>query len=188
MDSNISREDAWKLLNEYNQESFHLKHALILEGVMKYFAKELGYEADSDFWGQVGLLHDLDFERFPEQHCIKSQEIMRAKGLSDEIIHATACHGYSITVDIVPEHEMEKVLFAVDELTGLIGAVAVMRPSKSVQDLEVKSVKKKFKTPSFAAGWSREIIQKGADMLGLDLADLSQRTILAMRSIPDIVD
>lgn len=188
MDSNISREDAWKLLNEYNQESFHLKHALILEGVMKYFAKELGYEADSDFWGQVGLLHDLDFERFPEQHCIKSQEIMRAKGLSDEIIHATACHGYSITVDIVPEHEMEKVLFAVDELTGLIGAVAVMRPSKSVQDLEVKSVKKKFKTPSFAAGCSREIIQKGADMLGLDLADLIQRTILAMRSIPDIVD
>lgn len=188
MDSNISREDAWKLLNEYNQEAFHLKHALILEGVMKYFAKELGYESDSGFWGQVGLLHDLDFERYPEQHCIKSQEIMREKGLSDELIHATASHGYGITVDIAPEHEMEKVLYAVDELTGLIGAVAVMRPSKSVQDLEVKSVKKKFKTPSFAAGCSREIIQKGADMLGWDLADLIQRTILAMRSIPDIVD
>ena len=149
---------------------------------MKYFANELGYGDEVEFWGIVGLLHDLDFEQFPEQHCIKEQEIMRERGIDERIIHATASHGYALTVDIKPEHEMEKVLYAVDELTGLIGAVALMRPSKSVSDLELKSVKKKYKNLKFAAGCSREVIERGADMLGLELDDLIQRTILAMRS------
>lgn len=147
----MNRNEAWELLTEYNKEPFHLKHALILEGVMKYFAKELGYEDETEFWGIVGLLHDLDFEIYPNEHCKKSQEIMNKKGIDPKIIHATSSHGYMITVDIKPEHIMEKVLYAVDELTGLIGAVAIMRPSKSVMDLELSSVKKKFKTPNFAA-------------------------------------
>jgi len=178
----ITREDAWALLNEYNKDPFHLKHALILEGVMKYFARLLGYGDEEEFWGIVGLLHDLDFEMYPDQHCVKQQEIMRERGIDERIIRATASHGYGICVDIKPEHEMEKVLFAVDELTGLIGAVAIMRPSKSVQDLELKSVKKKFKTPSFAAGCSRDIIKQGAEMLGWELDDLIEKTILAMRT------
>ena len=149
---------------------------------MRYFADELGYGDEKDFWGLVGLLHDLDFEQIPEQHCIKEQEIMRERGLEERLIHATASHGYALTVDIKPEHEMEKVLYAVDELTGLIGAVAIMRPSKSVSDLEVKSVRKKYKNAKFAAGCSREVIERGADMLGWDLNDLIGRTILAMRS------
>ena len=140
-----TREEAWALLTEYNQDHFHLKHALTVEGVMRYFAQELGYGDEVDFWGLVGLLHDLDFEQFPDQHCIKEQEIMRERGLDERLIHATASHGYGITVDIQPEHEMEKVLYATDELTGLIGAVAIMRPSKSVSDLETKSVRKKFR-------------------------------------------
>ena len=177
-----TREQAWALLTEYNQDHFHLKHALTVEGVMRYFAQELGYGDEVDFWGLVGLLHDLDFEQFPDQHCIKEQEIMRERGLDERLIHATASHGYGITVDIQPEHEMEKVLYAADELTGLIGAVAIMRPSKSVSDLETKSVRKKFKNAKFAAGCSREVIQRGADMLGWDLNDLIGRTILAMRS------
>lgn len=187
MKSNITREKALDLLQQYNQDPFHLKHASIVEGVMRYFARNLGYESEEEFWGLVGLLHDLDFEKYPEEHCIKSQEIMRAEGISEEIVHATASHGFGITVDIEPELEMEKVLYAVDELTGLIGAVAVMRPSGSVQDLELKSVKKKYKTKSFAAGCSREVIEKGAEMLGWSLDDLIKETILAMRSIPDIV-
>ena len=178
----ITREDAWALLNEYNKDPFHLKHALILEGVMKYFARLLGYGDEEEFWGIVGLLHDLDVEMYPDQHCVKQQEIMRERGIDERIIRATASHGYGICVDIKPEHEMEKVLFAVDELTGLIGAVAIMRPSKSVQDLELKSVKKKFKTPSFAAGCSRDIIKQGAEMLGWELDDLIEKTILAMRT------
>ncbi len=178
----LTREDAWKLLCEYNKDHFHLKHAVTVEGVMRYFANELGYGDEADFWATVGLLHDLDFEQFPEQHCIKVQEIMRQRGLDERLIHAVACHGYGITVDTKPEHEMEKVLFATDELTGLIGAVAIMRPSKSVSDLELKSVKKKFKTLSFAAGCSRDVIIQGAEMLGWELDDLIQRTILAMRS------
>jgi len=176
----ITRDEAWALLNEYNQDPFHLEHAQIVEGTMRYFAKDLGY--DEDFWGIVGLLHDLDFEKYPDQHCIKEQEIMRERGIDEAIIHATASHGYGLTVDIKPEHEMEKVLYAVDELTGLIGAVAIMRPSKSVQDLEVKSVKKKYKTPKFAAGCSREVIQNGADMLGWSLDELIERTIEALRT------
>ena len=149
---------------------------------MRYFAGELGYSDEIDFWGMVGLLHDLDFERYPQEHCVKSQEIMRERGLDERLIRAAASHGYGLTVDIKPEHEMERVLYAVDELTGLIGAVALMRPSKSVSDLELKSVKKKFKTPSFAAGCSREVIQNGAEMLGWELDELIARTILAMRS------
>ncbi len=179
--SQLTREEAWALLTEFNKEAFHLKHALIVEGVMRYFAKKLGYEEAEDFWGIVGLLHDLDFELYPDQHCIKQQEIMREKGIAPEIIRATASHGYALTVDIEPQHEMEKVLYAVDELTGLIGAVALMRPSKSVSDLELKSVKKKYKTANFAAGCSREVIERGASMLGWELDYLIEQTILAMR-------
>ncbi|MGN0478410.1 MAG: hydrolase [Hominenteromicrobium sp.] len=179
----LTRDAAWALLTEYNQEPFHLKHAETVEGVMRYFAEKLGYGDEVDFWGIVGLLHDLDFERFPEQHCIKEQEIMRERGLDERLIHATASHGYALTVDIQPEHEMEKVLYAVDELTGLIGAVALMRPSKSVLDLELKSVKKKFKTLNFAAGCSRPVIQRGAEMLGWTLDELISETILAMRTL-----
>lgn len=184
----INRDEAWNLLREYNQESFHLRHALTVEGVMKYFAKELGYENEEEFWGIVGLLHDLDFEKYPDEHCQKSQEIMKEKGLDDRLIRATASHGYGICVDIKPEHEMEKVLFATDELTGLIGAVAIMRPSKSTKDLEVKSVKKKFKTEKFAAGCSRKVILDGAEMLGWELDELIEKTILAMRSCEDEIN
>ena len=179
----MTREEAFKLLKEYNKEPFHIHHALTVEGVMKYFADELGYGDERDFWGIVGLLHDLDFELYPEEHCIKEQEIMRERGIDERIVHATASHGYSITVDVKPEHEMEKVLYAVDELTGLIGASALMLPTKSVQDLELKSVKKKFKNLKFAAGCSREVIQRGADMLGWDLDTLIEKTILAMRTV-----
>lgn len=177
-----TREEAWELLCEYNKDEFHLKHARIVEGVMKYFARELGY-GEEEFWGIVGLLHDLDFELYPNEHCIKVQEIMREKGFDERLIHAVASHGYGICCDIKPEHEMEKVLYAVDELTGLIGAVAIMRPSKSTMDLEVSSLKKKFKTPKFAAGCSREVIKKGAEMLGWELDELFAKTILAMREV-----
>ncbi len=182
MAETLTREAAWELLNEYNKDHFHLKHALTVEGIMRYFAEELGYADEVDFWGIVGLLHDLDFEQYPEQHCIKEQEIMREHGIDERIIHATASHGYALTVDIQPEHEMEKVLYATDELSGLIGAVALMRPSKSVSDLELKSVKKKYKNAKFAAGCSREVIERGAEMLGWTLDELIERTILAMRS------
>ena len=181
----MTREDAWNLLTEYNKDEFHLEHAQIVEQTMKYFARELGYGNEEDFWGIVGLLHDLDFELYPDEHCIKEQEIMRERGIDEQIIHATASHGYKITVDIKPEHEMEKVLYAVDELTGLIGAVAIMRPSKSVQDLELKSVKKKYKSKNFAAGCSREVIERGAEMLGWELDDLISRTIEALRTFRD---
>ena len=177
----LSRPEAWALLREYNEDHFHLKHALTVEGVMKYFARELGYGGEEEFWGVVGLLHDLDFEQYPEEHCIKSQEIMRERGLDERLIHATASHGYALTVDIKPEHEMEKILYATDELTGLIGAAALMRPSKSVMDMELKSLKKKYKTLNFAAGCSREVIERGAGMLGWELDELLSRTLLAMR-------
>ncbi len=178
-----TREEAWELLTEFNQDEFHLKHARIVEGAMKYFARELDYAEEEEFWGIVGLLHDLDFEVYPQEHCIKSQEILRDRGIDDRINRATASHGYGITVDIKPEHLMEKVLYAVDELTGLIGAVAIMRPSKSMMDLEVSSVKKKYKTPKFAAGCSREVIERGAAMLGWELDELLARTILALRDV-----
>ena len=178
----LTREEAWELLNQYNKEPFHLKHATTVEGVMKYFAKELGFADEEEFWGIVGLLHDLDYEQYPEQHCIREQEILRENDVDERIIHAVASHGYALTVDVKPEHTMEKVLYAVDELTGLIGAVALMRPSKSVSDLELKSVMKKYKNAKFAAGCSREVIERGADMLGWPLEDLITKTILAMRT------
>ena len=181
----MTREEAWELLREYNKDEFHLEHAEIVGKTMRYFAEKLGYGAEADFWEVVGILHDLDFEMYPQEHCIKSQEIMRERGVDERIIHATASHGYAITVDIKPEHEMEKVLYAVDELTGLIGAVVIMRPSKSVQDLELKSVRKKYKSRGFAAGCSREVIERGADMLGWSLDELIERTIEALRTFRD---
>ena len=181
----MTRAEAWELLTEYNQDEFHLQHAQTVENTMRYFAKELGYGEEEEFWGIVGLLHDLDFEKYPEEHCIKSQEIMRERGVDERVIHATASHGYAITVDIQPEHEMEKVLYAVDELTGFIGAVVLMRPSKSVQELTLKSVKKKYKSKNFAAGCSREVIERGADMLGWTLDDLIQRTIDALKTFQE---
>lgn len=183
----FDRDAAYALLTQYNKEPFHLHHARTVEGVMRYFAAELGYADEVDYWGIVGLLHDLDFEQFPDEHCVRQQAIMREHAVPESIIRSTASHGYGHCVDIRPQHEMEKVLYAVDELTGLIGAVALMRPSKSVQDLELKSVKKKFKTPSFAAGCSREVIAKGAEMLGWELDDLITRTILAMRTCEESV-
>lgn len=185
----LTREEAWKLLTKYNQEPFHLRHALTVEGIMRYFANELGYSADADFWANVGLLHDLDFEQYPNEHCVKSQELMREAGLDDDIIRSTASHGYGLTdADIEPTHEMEKVLFAIDELSGLIGAVAIMRPSKSVQDLELKSVKKKFKDKKFAAGCSRDVITNGAERLGWTVDELIEKTILAMRVDEDAIN
>ena len=178
----MTREEAWELLTEYNQDEFHLLHAQTVENTMRYFARELGFADEEDFWGIVGLLHDLDFEKYPEEHCIKSQEIMKERGIDEKIIHATASHGYAITVDIKPEHEMEKILYAVDELTGLIGAAALMRPSKSVSDMELKSLKKKFKDKKFAAGCSRDVIAAGADLLGWDLDRLLQLTLQAMQA------
>ena len=182
MNANMTREQAVALLRKYNQERFHLQHALTVEGVMRWYAGQLGYGGDADFWALAGLLHDVDFERWPEQHCVKAPELLREANASDELIHAVVSHGWGITVDTAPEHEMEKVLFAADELTGLIGAAARMRPSKSVMDMEVSSLKKKYKDKKFAAGCSRDVIQTGADRLGWTLEELMEKTILAMRS------
>lgn len=182
----MTKEESLSLLEEYNKGEFHLKHGRIVGDVMRWFANELGYGDEADFWETVGILHDLDFEMYPEEHCVKEQEIMREKGLDERLIRATASHGYGICVDIKPEHEMEKVLYATDELTGLIGAVAVMRPSKSVSDLEVSSVKKKFKDKKFAAGCSRDVIRNGAEMLGWTLEELFEKTILAMRASENV--
>lgn len=182
MREHISREEAFTLLRKYNQDHFHIQHALTVEGVMRWYAKELGYGEEEEFWGIVGLLHDIDFEQYPEQHCIKAPELLREGGVGEDIIHAVCSHGYGLTVDIKPEHEMEKTLYAVDELTGLIWAAALMRPSKSVQDMELKSLKKKYKSSGFAAGCSREVIENGAKMMGWELDELLQKTILAMRS------
>ena len=174
--------EAWELLCEYNRGEFHQRHGRIVGDAMRWFAQELGYGAEADFWEAVGILHDLDFEQWPEQHCIKEQELLRERNVDERLIHAAASHGYALSVDIEPEHEMEKVLYAVDELTGLIGAVALMRPSKSVKDMEVKSVKKKYKDKKFAAGCSREVIERGAAMLDWDLDTLILKTIQAMRA------
>lgn len=185
----LTRDAAWQLLTKYNKEPFHLRHALTVEGIMRYFAKELGYAEEADFWANVGLLHDLDFELYPTEHCVKCQELMREHGLEQRLINATASHGYGIAQnEIAPEHEMEKVLFAIDELSGLIGAVAIMRPSKSVSDLELKSVKKKFKDKKFAAGCSRDVITTGAERLGWSVDELIERTILAMRVDEDAIN
>ena len=178
----INREQAWALLTKYNQEPFHLRHAITVEHVMGWYARELGYGDREEFWSIVGLLHDLDFEKWPEEHCTKSQELMREAGLDEELIHATASHGWGITVDVKPEQEMEKVLFAADELTGLIGAAALMRPSKSVADMELKSLKKKFKDKKFAAGCSRDTIRQGAELLGWELDKLLDMTLKAMQA------
>lgn len=182
MSRQLTREEAWELLQECNKEPFHLRHGETVEGAMRYFARELGYGDEEEFWGNVGLLHDLDFELYPEEHCIKVQEIMKEKDLDERLIHAVASHGYGLVCDIEPEHEMEKVLFAVDELTGLIGAAALMRPSKSIRDMEVKSLKKKFKDKRFAAGCNRDVILSGAERLGWDLDTLLDRTLEAMKS------
>ncbi len=182
LNTGITRETAVGLLLKYNKEKFHIQHAVTVENVMKGFAEKLGYAEEAAEWGTVGLLHDVDFEKYPEQHCIKAPELLREVNASDELIHAVCSHGYGITVDIKPEHEMEKVLFACDELTGLIGAAALMRPSKSVSDMELKSLKKKFKDKKFAAGCSREIIAKGAEMLGWELDKLLGDTLEIMRS------
>lgn len=182
----MTKNEALALLEEYNKGEFHLKHAHIVGDVMRWYANELGYGDEADFWENVGILHDLDFEMYPEQHCVKCVEIMRERGIDERLIHAVASHGYGICVDIAPEHMMEKVLYATDELTGLIGAVAVMRPSKSVSDLEVSSVKKKFKDKKFAAGCSRDVIRNGAALLGWDLDTLIEKTILAMRASENV--
>ena len=177
-----NKQQALELLKKYNSDPFHIKHGLIVSGVMEYFANELGYGDEADFWSVVGLLHDLDFELYPEQHCIKSQELMRQHGVDESIIRATASHGWGLSeANIKPEHQMEKVLFAIDELSGLIGAAALMRPSKSVQDMELKSLKKKFKDKKFAAGCSRDVIKTGAEELGWELDELLEKTMVAMR-------
>lgn len=175
-------EEAWELLCEYNEGEFHRKHGRIVGDVLRWYAVKLGYENEADFWQAVGILHDLDFEQWPQQHCLKEQELLQQKDVDERLIHAVVSHGYKLTVDVAPQHEMEKVLYAVDELTGLIGAAALMRPSKSVRDMEVKSVKKKYKDKKFAAGCSREVIERGADMLGWSLDELIGQTLQAMQS------
>ena len=184
----ITREQAYDLLKEYNKDPFHLQHALTVEAVMKWYAKELGYGEEAQYWGIVGLLHDIDFEQYPDQHCIKAPELLREGGVSEDIIHAVVSHGYGITVDVAPEREMEKVLFAADELTGLIWAAALMRPSKSTKDMELKSLKKKYKSKGFAAGCSRDVIERGALQLGWDLDKLLTMTLEAMKITEDEIN
>ena len=184
----ITREQAYDLLKEYNKDSFHLQHALTVEAVMKWYAKELGYGEEAEYWGIVGLLHDIDFEQYPDQHCIKAPELLREGGVSEDIIHAVVSHGYGITVDVAPEREMEKVLFAADELTGLIWAAALMRPSKSTKDMELKSLKKKYKSKGFAAGCSRDVIERGALQLGWNLDKLLTMTLEAMKATEDEIN
>lgn len=188
MKTSLSREQALDLLKKYNKEPFHILHALTVEGVMRWYAGELGYGEDAEFWGTVGLLHDIDFELYPEEHCLRAPELLRDGGAEEELIHAVVSHGYGIRVETAPEHEMEKVLFACDELTGLIGAAARMRPSKSSKDMELSSLKKKFKDKKFAAGCSRDVIKRGAEQLGWDLDRLLEQTILAMRACEDSVN
>ena len=182
----MDREKALQLLLKYNKDEFHIRHALTVEAIMGWFAGELGY--DPDFWSMVGLLHDLDFEMYPEQHCIKAAEILKSENYSDDMIHAVCSHAYNVTVDIKPEHLMEKVLYTVDELSGIIWAGALMRPSKSVADMQLKSVKKKFKDKKFAAGCSRDIIRDGAEMLNWDLDKVFTQTLEAMRATENEVD
>ena len=177
-----TRDEALALLRRYNKEPFHLQHALTVEGVMRWYANELGYGQEADFWAMVGLLHDIDFEQWPEEHCKKAPELLAAAGADERLIHAVVSHAYGLCSDVAPEHEMEKVLFAADELTGLIGAAALMRPSRSVMDMEVSSLKKKFKDKKFAAGCSRDVIRQGAENLGWELDTLFERTIQAMRA------
>lgn len=188
MKTMLSREQALALLQKYNKEPFHILHAFTVEGVMRWYAEELGYGEEVDFWGMAGLLHDIDFELYPEEHCLKAPELLREGGVEEELIHAVVSHAYGIHVETAPEHEMEKVLFAADELTGLIWAAAKMRPSKSTKDMELSSLKKKFKDKKFAAGCSRDVIKRGAEQLGWELDLLLERTILAMRACEDRVN
>lgn len=182
MKSNLTREEALTLLKQYNKEPFHIVHGLTVEAVMRWFAKDLGYGDDEEYWGITGLLHDIDFEQWPEEHCKKAPELLAAAGVGEDMIRSVCSHGYGLCCEVKPEHEMEKVLFAVDELTGLIGAAAKMRPSKSVMDMEVSSLKKKFKDKRFAAGCSRDVIKDGSAMMGWELEKLFEKTIEAMRS------
>lgn len=190
----IKRDEAFNLLKKYNKDPFHIQHALTVEAVMKWYANELGYGADAEYWGIVGLLHDIDFELYPEEHCLKAPEMLREAGVGEDVIHAVVSHGYGITVgcgttlDVEPEHEMEKVLFAADELTGLIWAAALMRPSKSTKDMELKSLKKKYKSKGFAAGCSREVIERGAQQLGWELEKLLTMTLQAMAASEDTIN
>ena len=192
--SEITRDEAFTLLKKYNKDPFHIQHALTVEAVMKWYARELGYGAEEEHWGIVGLLHDIDFELYPDEHCIKAPELLREGGVGEDIIHAVCSHGYGITVgcgktiDVEPVHEMEKVLFAADELTGLIWAAALMRPSKSTKDMELKSLKKKYKSKGFAAGCSREVIERGADQLGWPLEKLLTMTLQAMADSEDEIN
>lgn len=182
MKSQISREAALALLKTYNHEEFHLLHARTVEAVMRWYAKELGYETEEEYWGITGLLHDIDFEQYPDEHCQKAPELLRAGGVGEDMIHSVCSHGYGICSEVKPEHQMEKVMFATDELTGLIGAAAKMRPSGSTRDMELSSLKKKFKDKRFAAGCSRDIIRQGAEMLGWELDELLEKTLQAMRA------
>ena len=183
----MTRDEALELLKKYNQDPFHIRHALTVEAVMRWFANDLGYGDEADFWAMVGLLHDIDFELYPDEHCIKAPELLREGGASDELIHGVVCHGYGITVDVEPEHEMEKVLYGSDELTGLIWAAALMRPSKSTKDMNLKSLKKKYKSKGFAAGCDRETIARGAEMLGWELDELLSKTLEAMKASEDAI-
>ena len=190
----ITRDEAFSLLKKYNKDPFHIQHALTVEAVMKWYANELGYGEDAEYWGIVGLLHDIDFELYPEEHCLKAPEMLREAGVGEDVIHSVVSHGYGITVgcgvtiDVAPEQEMEKVLFAADELTGLIWAAALMRPSKSTKDMELKSLKKKYKSKGFAAGCSREVIERGAEQLGWGLDELLTKTLAAMAASEDTIN
>lgn len=189
----IARDDAFELLKKYNKDPFHIRHAITVEAVMKWYAEKLGYGDDAEYWGIVGLLHDIDFEMYPDEHCLKAPELLRKGGVGEDIIHGVISHGYGITIpngvtlDVAPEHEMEKVLFAADELTGLIWAAALMRPSKSTKDMELKSLKKKYKSKGFAAGCSREVIERGADQLDWELDKLLTDTLQAMKDSEDAI-
>lgn len=187
MTSQITREAALELLKEHNKEPFHIQHGLTVEGVMRWYAKELGYGEEEEYWGICGLLHDVDFEKYPEEHCQKAPELLRAAGVGEDMIYSICSHGYGLCCDVEPKHLMENVMFAVDELTGLIGAAARMRPSKSTKDMELSSLKKKFKDKRFAAGCSRDVIRQGAERLGWELDELLGKTLEAMRSCEDAV-
>ena len=187
--SSLTREEAWKLFTKFNKDPFHIQHALTVEGVLKWYARELGFGDEADFWAVAGLLHDIDFGKYPNEHCVKAKELLEEAGANEELIHAVCSHGWGLTaVTMKPEHLLEKALYACDELTGLIWAAAIIRPSKSVMDMELKSVKKKFKTPAFAAGCNRDVIEKGAAELGWELDKLIEQTILAMRSCEEEIN
>lgn len=188
MQTHFTPTDALEIIKKYNHEPFHIQHAITVGKVMRFFAETEGYTAEADFWEVVGLLHDIDFELYPEEHCIKAEELLASEGAESEVIHAVCSHGFGCTpTPLEPEHPMEKILFAADELTGLIGAAALMRPSKSTKDMELKSLKKKYKDKKFAAGCSREIIEQGADILGWELDELLQKTLDAMKASEDAI-